>query len=455
MQRDYVLLEATVGLCPHCLARLDGKIIAREGQVFISRWCPQHGAQLDLIEEDLNYYLERNRYTKPATLCQTQTPSRNQCPFDCGLCPNHEQHTCIGLVEITNHCDLSCPVCYAASGEGSFLAPDVFERMLDFVIASEAGNLDILQLSGGEPTTHPELEKLIRLTRAKGVQYVLLNTNGLGLVQNPALVEMLATFKDRFEVYLQFDGVSDAAQEEFRGKPLVERKRQALAILSRHEIPTTLVASVGSGVNDAELGALIVEGLRTPFVRGVSFQTLAYFGRLPASQVERTRRATISGVLRRLETQMKQMIRSDHLVPLPCDVDGVALGYFRKGADGSFAPMITRADVLTDPGPVKNTLRFSPDDFVGAVAKAGCCGGVAGKIRGCFPQVFFKTPSGPDKARMVSETTFRVTITSFVDAYNFTLRSCQRECVHVITPDLRKIPFSAYNLYHRPRATSV
>lgn len=454
MQRDYDFLEATIGLCPECLSRLDAKIIGRNGSVYISRHCPEHGAQLDLLEEDREYFSLRNQFANRASVSSTQTESRNLCPFDCGLCPNHEQHTCIALLEITEACQLNCPVCYAASTDGNGLSAVDFERMLDFTLESEGGTLDILQLSGGEPTLHPDLIQFIRIARTKGIKFVLLNTNGLQFASDPGLVESLAEFQEGFEVYLQFDGLSDAGNEQLRGRPLRQLKQQALDALSQHRIPTTLVMSVAAGVNDDEIGATVVHAAQTPFVRGVSLQPLAYFGRLPRNHIERLNRVTLSGVIRRLERQTKQIIRKEHLVPLPCDVDRVAVAYFSKGTNAALTPMTARDQVCSNLKSIKNTLRFSAEDMLpslsgGACSGSSCCGALGASLQRFFPSSFFTARTAAEKARFVSENTFRITITSFLDAYNFDLRSCQRECVHVITPDLKKVPFSAYNLCHR------
>jgi 7,8-dihydro-6-hydroxymethylpterin dimethyltransferase len=449
------VLESTVALCPYCLTRLEARIVVEHGQVFLVRSCPDHGLQRDLLEEDQQEFLTRRRFNNPGRVHCTQTRSRSGCPFDCGLCPEHAQHTCIALIEITGACDLRCPLCYAASADGSFLSADAFERMLDFALASEGGQLEILQLSGGEPTLHPEWEKLVAMAQAKGVKYVLLNTHGLKLLDGADVLEKLASFQSRFEVYLQFDGLSDAVYRQLRGRPLARLKLEVLEILAKRGIPTTLVASVAAGINDDEIGATIVQALRTPAVRGVNFQPAAYFGRVPAQLIERTRRMTLSGVMRRIESQMKQMIRREHLIPLPCDADQVAVGYFHTGLNGSFAPMIRRDQVLGSLPQVRNTLRFTPEEMVTlapACAGPGCCSGLAAQIQKFFPKSFFHADRAA-RARMVSESTFRISITSFLDAYNFDLRSCQRECVHVITEDLRKIPFSAYNLYHRTQAS--
>jgi len=450
--RDYTLLESTVALCPECLARLDGKIIRRDDKVFIFRHCPEHGPQLDLLEEDAPYFLERSRFFKPATQSAAQTTVRKGCPFDCGLCPNHEQHSCIGLVEITSRCGQHCPVCFAGSGAGDLLGAEDFARMVDFAVATEGGALDVLQISGGEPTEHPLAADFIEMAPARGVKHVLLNTHGLNFARQPALVERLARIKSGFEVYLQFDGVSDEANLKLRGRPLLDAKLEALELLSRHEIPTTLVMTVAAGINDRELGAVVVKALETPFVRGVSFQTLAYFGRMPVRPVNRLERATVSGVIRRLEEQMKGMIRREHIGPLPCDPDRVAIGYFFRRSGGGFEPAATRADVEANLGRIENALRFTPGDFC---AGSSCCGGLAGKIARRFPAAFFKMPTAGEQSRFISQNTFRITVTSFIDAYNFDLRSCQRECVHVITPDLRRIPFSAHNMVHRQHTAAA
>jgi 7,8-dihydro-6-hydroxymethylpterin dimethyltransferase len=475
---DRELIEATVGLCPFCLRRLPAQVVLEQSRVFIVRSCPEHGLQRDLLEEDSAEYLGRRRFANPATACPRQTTTREGCPFDCGLCPEHNQHTCIALIEITPACDLHCPVCYASSNGGPMLSTGTFERMLDFALESEGGQLDILQLSGGEPTLHPEWEKLVALAHSKGVKYVLLNTHGLNLLQDwesrakegrnaecnsalqSELLHKLASFRQGFEVYLQFDGLTDASSLRLRGRELAELKLEALHTLSAGGIPTTLVATVAAGINQHEIGSLFVQALKTPFVRGLSLQPLAYFGRVPSGMVNRTGRSTLSGIIGELEKQTKQMIRREHLVPLPCDPDQVAVGYFHKRPDGSFAPMVNRQAAIEHLPQIRNTLQFSAEEILastppGLCSGAGCCGALAGQIRKFFPKSFLQAGSTPEKARVVSETTFRITITSFLDTYNFELRSCRGECVHVITPELKKIPFSAYNLYHRMKAMAA
>ncbi|MCJ7688322.1 MAG: radical SAM protein, partial [Clostridiaceae bacterium] len=131
------------------------------------------------------------------------------CPYDCGssgICPQHDQHVCIALIEITTKCNLKCPLCFAVAGEGEFLSLDRIEKMMDFFIDSEYGQGEILQISGGEPTIHPDIIEIIRMAKSKNFKYVMLNTNGIRIAEDEEFASQLQQFIGGFEVYLQFDG---------------------------------------------------------------------------------------------------------------------------------------------------------------------------------------------------------------------------------------------------------
>ncbi|MBU1976174.1 MAG: radical SAM protein, partial [Nanoarchaeota archaeon] len=152
MDRNSTYHESTTSICPQCSERVPAKIIIKNKSIFLEKYCKKHGIQEELLEEDAEYYLDRRKYDKPGTISTTQTKINKGCPFDCGLCPNHDQHTCIALIEITNNCNLKCPVCYANGGKGKFLSLNRISEMLDFYVESEGGEAEILQISGGEPT---------------------------------------------------------------------------------------------------------------------------------------------------------------------------------------------------------------------------------------------------------------------------------------------------------------
>lgn len=443
----------TISMCSQCDQLLTAKVLLRDGAVYLRKLCPAHGLHEELLEEDADYYLSRYAYDKPGTAITPDTTIRQGCPHDCGLCPSHEQHTCIGLLEVTSACDLGCPVCFASSGDGEPLPLEQIERMLDAYVAAEGGEAEILQISGGEPTTHPQILDIIRLARSKAIRYVMLNTNGLRLAADPAFAEALGEFHGRFEVYLQFDSLSPEASVSLRGRDLTAVKAQALQHLAAHGVPVTLVTTVQQGVNEGELGRIVAFGLEAPNVRGINFQPLALFGRHPA--VETAQRVTLSGVLRRLEGQTNGMLRSSDFVPLPCDVDRVAVTYLYRDKHGAFVPITRNGKVKEYLPLVRNTLFFD----AGVVMKDLAQDMLAGQsVCQCLQFLKDFLPLAPvgrnltwpgGKPRYAIENTFRISVTSFVDRYNFDMKALQKECVHVLTPGLRRIPFSAYNLLHR------
>lgn len=444
----------TTSLCSTCLAPVPAKVVLRAGRALLLKRCPTHGECEELLEEDADWYVRRLEFDKPGTKSAVETAAARGCPFDCGLCPGHEQHTCIGLVEVTPRCDLGCPVCYAGAGDrGEPLPLDEIERMMDHYQEAEGGRADILQISGGEPTTHPEIGEILRRAMARRFRCVMLNTNGLRLAEDDAFLDELAALGPGFEVYLQFDGLDDAATAPLRGRGLAAVKKRVVDRLGARNVPVTLVATIAAGINDHEVGAIFAYAASRPGVRGVNFQPRAYFGR--GDGTPGPDRVTLTGVLRRLERQTTGMIRRDDFVPLPCDVERVAVSFFRRES-GDVTPFF-RGKNFADKLPfVANTLAFDTSDVL-RQAIAGMASG--GGVCNCLSFIQDVAPLAPltlalkprrEQARFVSENIFRVTVTSFVDRFNFEARAMRKECVHVLTRDGRRMPFSAFNLVHRP-----
>ncbi|HEX2951088.1 MAG TPA: radical SAM protein [Armatimonadota bacterium] len=450
--RSYRLHAVTQSLCSFCGQRVQAKVIIEDDAVFLLKSCPQHGEHREILEEDAAYYLRRDQYDKPGTISHTQTTVSHGCPYDCGLCPNHEQHTCIGLLEVTSHCDLHCPVCYAHAADGVPLDLPTIERMLDTYQSSEFGDAEILQISGGEPTTHPQILDIIQLAKAKKIRYIMLNTNGLRLADDPNFAKALAQFRPGFEVYLQFDGFDEATYRALRGRDLFAVKQRAIANLEKAEVPITLVTTVQQGVNDHEIGHIVQFGLSSPWVRGVNFQPMALFGRYP--EEDRMNRVTLTGVLRRLEQQTHGMVRISDFIPLPCDVDRVAVTYlYRSGEE--FLPITRNARIKEYLPLIENTLAFDAGDVLKKLAGSLVCGQPFCQCLSFLKDFLPVAPIGKNlslkrgKVHYAIENTFRISVTSFIDRYNFELKAQMKECVHVLTPDGRKIPFSAYNMLHR------
>lgn len=453
LNRDYLFYEFTNALCPECLHTIPGKVVIKDEKVYLLKYCPEHGESLELLEEVAAYHLKKRQYDKPGTKMKVHTKVEKGCPFDCGTCPQHDQHACIGLIEITTKCDLQCPLCYADAGKGQFLPLEQIERMMDFFQDSESGQAEILQISGGEPTLHPDILKIIALARTKNFKYVMLNTNGIRLAEDESFVKALSQFVGGFEIYLQFDGFKASTYEHLRGENLLEKKQKAIGNLTKYKVPTTLVSTIAKGINDDELGQIFTFGLNQPYIRGINFQPVAFFGRTQQTVIEN--RVTLSGILKRLEQQTSKMLRMNDFIPLPCNVERIALTYLYRTSKGAFTPITRDARIQEYLPLINNTFAFTIEDALKNAGssikdiKTTCdCFKFLSDFKQIVPLDFF-IKSKEQKMDYIDQNTFRISVSSFLDAYNFDMKSMQKECVHVITPDLRKIPFSAYNIIHR------
>ena len=254
--RPYVFWGQTTSLCETCLSWCPAKIEIRGNEVWYQKRCRQHGAQTTLVSTDAAYWRLCKDYIKPGDRpLSLQSRTEYGCPYDCGLCPDHEQHSCLALIEINEHCNLTCPVCFAESSPArdKQLPLATVERMLDALVASE-GEPDLVQISGGEPTLHPDFFAILDAVRARPIRHVMINTNGLRIAREPDFVARLAERKRGLEVYLQFDSLERDALMNLRGADLRGVRQQALENLERHGISTTLVVTVKRGVNDDEIG---------------------------------------------------------------------------------------------------------------------------------------------------------------------------------------------------------
>ena len=180
--RPYLYYDVAVSICSTCYRKVEGKIVFQDGNVFMLKRCPEHGAERVLIADDVDYYRRcREVFIKPPEMPNVyNTPVKWGCPYDCGLCTDHEQHSCLSLVEITDYCNLKCPICYSESGPSrqQFRSLRQIEFMLDAVVRNE-GEPDVVQISGGEPTLHPDFFAVLDLAKARPIRHLMVNTNGV------------------------------------------------------------------------------------------------------------------------------------------------------------------------------------------------------------------------------------------------------------------------------------
>jgi len=448
--RPYLFYDSAVSVCTTCLRRVEAKILIKDERVFLEKWCPEHGRERVLIADDAAYYRKsREVFIKPPELPQRfNTEQRWGCPYDCGLCPEHMQHSCLTLIEITDHCNLRCPICYAESGphRPGFRDLATVERMLDAVVANE-GEPDVVQISGGEPTLHPEFFAILDAAKRRPIKHLMVNTNGLRLAKEPDFVARLAAYQPGFEVYLQFDSLRDEVHQDLRGARLADIRLRALEHLNAHDISTTLVVTVKKGLNDHELGEIIEFALRQPCVRGVTFQPIQAAGRLENYDPARDR-LTLTEVRRRILEQTG-VFEADDLIPVPCNPDCLAMAYALKLGDNT-VPLtrFVKPETLVAKG--RNTIVVERDEQLRAHVfelfatnhspESQACS--LADLLCCLPQV--QAPSD-----LSYRNVFRVLIMQFIDAMSFDLRAVKKSCVHIAQPDGTIVPFDTFNLFYR------
>ena len=215
-RRPYIFYGQTQSLCEECLQVVPAKILFQHGRVYYQKRCQEHGVQKTLISTDIEYYKRCREYLKPGDLPNAfQSEIKHGCPHDCGLCPDHEQHSCLALFEIIDECNMNCPVCFATSGpgQGNPRSMDDIDLMLQTLLASESVP-DLVQVSGGEPTLHPEIIPILQRLKDSPIRHLMLNTNGIRIANDADFVEHLAQLKPGFEVYPQFDSLqADAVKK--------------------------------------------------------------------------------------------------------------------------------------------------------------------------------------------------------------------------------------------------
>jgi hypothetical protein len=447
--RPYTYYDLTISICSTCLRKVEAKIIFENDQVYMVKTCMKHGKEKVLISTDIEYYKLCREFIKPSEMPQRwNTPIKYGCPYDCGLCPDHEQHSCLTLLEITERCNLKCPICFAESSpnKGTFRTLESIKFMLDNIVANEK-EPDIIQISGGEPTIHPQFFDILDMVKKTPTKHIMVNTNGLKIATDKEFVKKLAKYKPGFEIYLQFDSFEKEALEELRGIDLRDIRQKAIDNLNEYNISTTLVVVLKKGLNDHEVGKIIQYGLKQKCVRGVTFQPVQIAGRVENFNPE-TDRLTLSEV-RQMIIDQSGVFGEKDVVPVPCHPDSLAMGYaFKK--DDVVTPLTGMVDKNILLEGERNTIVFEQDENIRkmifklfSLNHSPQSSALSLKdLLCCLPKVNLPGKIGYDNV-------FRVIIMQFQDAHNFDVRSVKKSCVHIAHPDGRIIPFDTYNLFYR------
>jgi len=449
-QRPYLFYDTAISICSICFKKSEGKIVFQDDKVFLLKRCMDHGWEKVLLADDIDYYRKaREVFLKvPEQPHRYNNPIEYGCPYDCGICPDHEQHGCVSLIEVTDHCNLKCPICYASSGpeRETFRSLNEIEKMLDAVVANEL-EPDVVQISGGEPTLHPDFFTILDMAKARPIRHLMVNTNGIRLGKDREFAERLSTYHPHFEIYLQFDSLQQEPLLELRGVDLRQIHERALLHCEEFNLPVTLVATIKKGLNDDQLGEIVDFALSKKAVRGVTFQPIQDAGRTENYQTS-AHRLTLTEVRRKILEQT-DVFKPDDILPVPCHPDAIAMAYALK-LDGEVVPLtgmipleaflqggynsiaVEKSPVVTQALSELFSTHHSDETRETSMKQLLCC----------LPQVM--PPSD-----WTYENIFRVIIMDFIDAHNFDLRSIKKSCVHIAQPNGQMIPFDTYNIFYR------
>ena len=303
-------MRHTYSVCPVCLKRIPAKREERDGQIYLVKTCPEHGTFSSVIWRNKRKFADW-RGERPAV---GENENLN-CPAGCGLCAEHRRATCCTLLEITARCNMNCTFCFAEPDGTQDPSLDTVKRWINDL--TEPGKT-LLQLSGGEPTVRDDLPEIVAYAKQVGCKYVQLNSNGLRLAEDEAFVKRLADAGLSF-VFMQFDGVDDAVYEKLRRRPMLEVKKRAIEQCGRYGIGVTLVPVIVPGVNTEQIGDIIRFAIqRSPYVRGVHFQPVSYFGRIPELPADDDR-YTLDELLEAVVSQSGGLIKEEQIAPSCCD----------------------------------------------------------------------------------------------------------------------------------------
>jgi len=482
-------LKHTLSLCPTCLERIDATIVQRDGKVFLVKNCPKHGHFEDVYWADVETYKrfeEYSRVGKGVTNPRTQTVK--QCPYDCGLCPNHKSLTVLSIIDVTNACNLQCSICFAHAGKIGYLYRPNTETIGEIMDALRS-NLPVpppaVQLSGGEPTVHPDILEIVKMAKSKGFRHIELNTNGVKIADEKDGVEFMRQLREAGvdTLYLSFDGVTPEAYvgrapSHLDEKGKLEYAKWLLGVKKKviencrkigHN-SVVLVPVVVRGMNENQLGDILQFAIdNIDVVRCVNFQPVSFAGRTEEWEVKQGR-ITIPEALQKIQEQMNGVVNVEDFYPIPCTYPiSDFLNAYKSKSHVEFTchPHCGAATYLyVDKGKALPITRLgNVDAFFNSLTKAAeelrkgrrtraklrvglsALKNIKPKIlREVLPAVL----SGSyESLRPFHYKTLMIGLMHFMDAYNFDLARVERCTIHYGFPGGRIVPFCTMNTLHR------
>jgi len=448
------VLEKTDSLCPVCLQRIPAQIIEENNNVYLEKSCQSHGKFKTIIWRDAESWKKWNNLNDwspdRSEGGEFATKSKNGCPFDCGLCPKHLRYPCIVVMEITNRCDLNCPICFVNANAAGYVYDadlDTIEDMYKTVLRHGCKfSKPTIQLSGGEPTIRDDLPLIITMGKESGFDHFIVNTNGIRISKDKRYLYNLKECGADV-IYLQFDGVSDDVYIRIRSTRLMDTKVKAIKNCAEVGICVILVPTIVKDINFNQIGKIIQFAKKwIPTVRGIHFQPISYFGRYPY-KFYNAKRLTTLDMLNAIETQTNGEIRANNFVPV------------RLGLGSEAHCSFTNLSILGKNNRLTPVTYFPSESEI-IKSKGNRIGKVGPKHSRAQIKEYWKSIDEPsskicacrwtygtlDNPESLKRNYLSISGMPFQDAMNIETRRLKKCCVQVVTPDNRLIPFCAFNV---------
>ncbi len=438
--KDVKVISKTESLCPYCFKKINAEKVLEDDKVYMEKYCPEHGNFKTLIWRETTSMEKWVRNKQRANIKKPGTVVEKGCPFDCGLCSKHRQHTCTALIEITQRCNLKCSFCFANSEDSKEEDPSIEKiKFLYETVLKFSGKCNI-QLSGGEPTLRDDLPHIIRLGRELGFGFIQVNTNGIRIASDEEYVKEL---KDAGldSIFLQFDGTEELIYKKLRGKDLLQFKMKAVENCNKYGIGVVLVPTLVPGVNVDNIGQIIEFALNNlPTVRGVHFQPVSYFGRIPYIPTDE-QRITLPEVMENIERQTQGKIKMDSMKPPGCENALCSFhgSYMYKNKD-EIVSITNNAGSCCSKNESAEEGALKAKEFIARNWSSRKIENIRGKLS---PK---KVMSWDDILYNIKNYSFSISAMAFQDVWNVDLERVKDCCIHVVSPEGKLIPFCIYNI---------
>ncbi|MBM4332963.1 MAG: radical SAM protein [Deltaproteobacteria bacterium] len=308
-------------LCPECRKLIPAKILERDGRVFMEKTCPDHGFVRDLVYSDAGLYKKAERWTYEDGdgILNPQITGAKVCPDDCGLCDLHISHAALANIDLTNRCNLRCPICFANANVQGYVYEPTYEQVLEMLTMMR--NVKpvfppAVQFSGGEPTIHPRFLDILKAARSLGFTHLQIASNGIRMAKDPEFARQCKE-AGLYTVYLQFDGTGDEVYRKTRGlSGLFELKAKAIENAREAGLRIVLVPTIIKTINDNQVGNILQFAVdNSDAISGISYQPVAFTGRISTEDRER-QRYTLSDLARDIESQTGYLKPMEDWYPL-------------------------------------------------------------------------------------------------------------------------------------------